>query len=116
MTRRPPRSTRTDTLLPYTTLFRSPAERPHADVGRVGFVAIEDSGPRARLAVFEVDGAEHPERRSFREAGAHAAAAREQVDDGPSAVGFRRPRVHECFTRTRAWSSVANPWHSPVRI
>src|SRR3546814_10221283 len=24
MTRRPPRSTRTDTLLPYTTLFRSP--------------------------------------------------------------------------------------------
>src|SRR3546814_12892149 len=25
MVRRPPRSTRTDTLLPYTTLFRSPA-------------------------------------------------------------------------------------------
>src|SRR3546814_2558940 len=30
MKRRPPRSTRTDTLFPYTTLFRSPArdERP----------------------------------------------------------------------------------------
>src|SRR3546814_4476543 len=27
MIRRPPRSTRTDTLLPYTTLFRSPTER-----------------------------------------------------------------------------------------
>src|SRR3546814_21158398 len=27
MIRRPPRSTRTDTLFPYTTLFRSPAER-----------------------------------------------------------------------------------------
>src|SRR3546814_11263501 len=27
MIRRPPRSTRTDTLVPYTTLFRSPAER-----------------------------------------------------------------------------------------
>src|SRR3546814_14631878 len=26
MIRRPPRSTRTDTLVPYTTLFRSPAE------------------------------------------------------------------------------------------
>src|SRR3546814_12857673 len=26
MFRRPPRSTRTDTLFPYTTLFRSPAE------------------------------------------------------------------------------------------
>src|SRR3546814_8143138 len=27
MIRRPPRSTRTDTLFPYTTLFRSPDER-----------------------------------------------------------------------------------------
>src|SRR3546814_2003749 len=27
MIRRPPRSTRTDTLFPYTTLFRSPASR-----------------------------------------------------------------------------------------
>src|SRR3546814_20012872 len=27
MIRRPPRSTRTDTLLPYTTLFRSPGHR-----------------------------------------------------------------------------------------
>src|SRR3546814_5328217 len=27
MRRRPPRSTRTDTLFPYTTLFRSPASR-----------------------------------------------------------------------------------------
>src|SRR3546814_1061946 len=28
MIRRPPRSTRTDTLFPYTTLFRSPGGRP----------------------------------------------------------------------------------------
>src|SRR3546814_5599262 len=28
MTRRPPRSTRTDTLFPYTTLFRSKGHRP----------------------------------------------------------------------------------------
>src|SRR3546814_5815899 len=28
MIRRPPRSTRTDTLFPYTTLFRSPAASP----------------------------------------------------------------------------------------
>src|SRR3546814_2282150 len=33
MIRRPPRSTRTDTLFPYTTLFRSPARR---DAGRGG--------------------------------------------------------------------------------
>src|SRR3546814_14973585 len=30
MIRRPPRSTRTDTLFPYTTLFRSRAEREEA--------------------------------------------------------------------------------------
>src|SRR3546814_5677075 len=35
MIRRPPRSTRTDPLFPYTTLFRSDAEgEPTADVGR----------------------------------------------------------------------------------
>src|SRR3546814_16527857 len=32
MIRRPPRSTRTDTLFPYTTLFRAPFQhRPHAE-------------------------------------------------------------------------------------
>src|SRR3546814_2001630 len=36
MIRRPPRSTRTDTLFPYTTLFRSRAERVEA------LVAIRD--------------------------------------------------------------------------
>src|SRR3546814_1556190 len=30
MIRRPPRSTRTDTLFPYTTLFRSPRPGQHA--------------------------------------------------------------------------------------
>src|SRR3546814_17201692 len=33
MIRRPPRSTRTDTLFPYTTLFRSILMRPHPDGG-----------------------------------------------------------------------------------
>src|SRR3546814_12420092 len=32
MIRRPPRSTRTDTLFPYTTLFRSVRPRPDAEV------------------------------------------------------------------------------------
>src|SRR3546814_14033956 len=40
MIRRPPRSTRTDTLFPYTTLFRSdriePAVLPAVILGRVG--------------------------------------------------------------------------------
>src|SRR3546814_8455746 len=32
MIRRPPRSTRTDTLFPYTTLFRSPGRQPWCGV------------------------------------------------------------------------------------
>src|SRR3546814_10095298 len=32
MIRRPPRSTRTDTLFPYTTLFRSPWTTPEAEM------------------------------------------------------------------------------------
>src|SRR3546814_9619541 len=34
MIRRPPRSTRTDTLFPYTTLFRSPASGFPCEAGR----------------------------------------------------------------------------------
>src|SRR3546814_15887932 len=34
MIRRPPRSTRTDTLFPYTTLFRSSAARPRSGAAR----------------------------------------------------------------------------------
>src|SRR3546814_12874663 len=35
MIRRPPRSTRTDTLFPYTTLFRSALARPHPPFGHL---------------------------------------------------------------------------------
>src|SRR3546814_1110857 len=45
MIRRPPRSTRTDTLFPYTTLFRSPEpDRPQTD-DQPAFLP-----PRARAA------------------------------------------------------------------
>src|SRR3546814_7953981 len=41
MIRRPPRSTRTDTLFPYTTLFRSPGGGRHP-AGRPAF--LDDAG------------------------------------------------------------------------
>src|SRR3546814_2507276 len=47
MRRRPPRSTRTDTLFPYTTLFRSPhatsQERARAALGQDGVVPTSSS-------------------------------------------------------------------------
>src|SRR3546814_1645120 len=55
MIRRPPRSTRTDTLLPYTTLFRSQTEMARLVViGR-----LEQRPARAKRAVeIELDAAE----------------------------------------------------------
>src|SRR3546814_20957598 len=54
MIRRPPRSTRTDTLFPYTTLFRSPAQSSLRDL----ISAIEDAKTAARIpfAVLKLDG------------------------------------------------------------
>src|SRR3546814_19534377 len=47
MIRRPPRSTRTDTLFPYTTLFRSRIERSGAPPSHImGTIHIAD--PRVR--------------------------------------------------------------------
>src|SRR3546814_18051678 len=69
MIRRPPRSTRTDTLFPYTTLFRSPAlgggdrqrqqQQPCAeadgDVGALGDL-LEDLRPVAAQVEHQVGG------------------------------------------------------------
>src|SRR3546814_3497005 len=59
MIRRPPRSTRTDTLFPYTTLFRSGDKQglvahriEHA--GNVGLVVIEGGGDLFRVDAGDV--------------------------------------------------------------
>src|SRR3546814_8330197 len=63
MIRRPPRSTRTDTLFPYTTLFRSRHHRPPV--------------------------ADHPPRRESR---ARRPLRRRQIDAGEPAAALLRPR------------------------
>src|SRR3546814_11099955 len=55
MIRRPPRSTRTDTVFPYTTLFRSVRRL----VRVVGVVQIELGVPPGRVVLVE-DGGVHP--------------------------------------------------------
>src|SRR3546814_15009961 len=51
MLRRPPRSTRTDTLFPYTTLFRSPLAASEASPSARGRDArLRDGGSPARLS------------------------------------------------------------------
>src|SRR3546814_12813608 len=49
MIRRPPRSTRTDTLFPYTTLFRSQPGRNFGAAG-VGLAAVGEHVEVARIA------------------------------------------------------------------
>src|SRR3546814_11277710 len=44
MIRRPPRSTRTDTLFPYTTLFRSPGNAGIANHGECVALNVADHG------------------------------------------------------------------------
>src|SRR3546814_8097456 len=55
MIRRPPRSTRTDTLFPYTTLFRSsPVRYRGVHVGEVLSVDLDPDRPTAIRVTLEV--------------------------------------------------------------
>src|SRR3546814_2691224 len=51
MIRRPPRSTRTDTLFPYTTLFRSIAEGLGARMDEIGTLVTREAGMPKWLSV-----------------------------------------------------------------
>src|SRR3546814_7753319 len=74
MIRRPPRSTRTDTLFPYTTLFRSaPAHRSAAGTEHPG--RVPGAGRPAEPASLDKHG-QQPSGRQADAAGAGAAAAR----------------------------------------
>src|SRR3546814_6303420 len=88
MIRRPPRSTRTDTLFPYTTLFRSLVDqvgwREHQ--GAAVAFGVEhggrgDADGRLAAAALAID-----ERGAF-------AAIDPQLGDGEEQVGFRREQV-----------------------
>src|SRR3546814_3736169 len=85
MIRRPPRSTRTDTLFPYTTLFRSALDHER-DVGNAGSRADHRLRPEQLRA-------EHPHRRAHppeREP-ANPAAPERSADVGEPG---QEPRAH----------------------
>src|SRR3546814_3316501 len=83
MIRRPPRSTRTDTLFPYTTLFRSPALVLDAVVGLVLELVARAAGAGAlRAASLDHEIRDHPV-----EAQAVVEAAPGQVDEADHGQG-----------------------------
>src|SRR3546814_275773 len=85
MIRRPPRSTRTDTLFPYTTLFRSQFDRP---VGRAEPCHRLDHDPLFRLAIGARDPALVLDRRDGDDFGPGMALDRmeQEFDPGRAAV------------------------------
>src|SRR3546814_3187480 len=99
MIRRPPRSTRTDTLFPYTTLFRSYADRrpdlragPAAGAGRRHGEARRPAGLRGLLAAARGRTAAHPRLGDFRRSrGAPAADSRRASRPHRGADAGRRP-------------------------
>src|SRR3546814_1749386 len=66
MIRRPPRSTRTDTLFPYTTLFRSTLAKANGakwDAARKSWYAPEGADPE-KLARWKIDNQPRQQERS----------------------------------------------------
>src|SRR3546814_16023484 len=97
MRRRPPRSTRTDTLFPYTTLFRSRA------AARIG-AAIEGEGLAARCAPRRAEEAELAPTR--------AAKAVIGLDHRPAAGAARRQRQPQSPAETARYPHQAP--HAPL--
>src|SRR3546814_6620385 len=85
MIRRPPRSTRTDTLFPYTTLFRSAAEQEQRDGQlRAAAIGAVDGG--------EDDGADGPRPKGEREDGEGPERAGERVEVRKDELGKHQHR------------------------
>src|SRR3546814_1966213 len=99
MIRRPPRSTRTDTLFPYTTLFRSPDDlRRDRDFSRDALCAVPHVSPVARrlsLVAVRIARARDiaPLFQPVRGDRIHAAAARAR-DERLGAKGCNRSEEH----------------------
>src|SRR3546814_18104179 len=78
MIRRPPRSTRTDTLFPYTTLFRSQAIITHAEAEARALLAKAEADAddlMTRRAAMAEDKIAAAERQAVADVRAHAAEA-----------------------------------------
>src|SRR3546814_693159 len=93
MIRRPPRSTRTDTLFPYTTLFRSPStdqlKATRASLAAVTLISAPSPGARVRRVV------------SLRTTVAFGVAG------GAGAAAGPLPPLAACATATRTCSADA---------
>src|SRR3546814_20850988 len=99
MIRRPPRSTRTDTLFPYTTLFRSHAFPPAGCVQRA--VAVASGGGDQSVSAWII----------WAPRTAHAASRLRLCGENRSVVGYHRLRGVECRDPIRVGAGLRHrPW------
>src|SRR3546814_7054373 len=95
MLRRPPRSTRTDTLFPYTTLFRSGQQQTHAD--RRGLHVEEpgddDSGIRCKRG--------HADLRRRRRSEEHTSELQSLMRNSYAVFCLKTKRQHNTTQRTQ---------------
>src|SRR3546814_17809878 len=112
MIRRPPRSTRTDTLFPYTTLFRSVVEHE-----RMGHVRAFGDGTRRRpletksAEAFECGG-EDPLAHLLPPLGLAFRPARH----GGPLTGMAFPDPKHCRTARPEWSRVGKEFVIPITL
>src|SRR3546814_5084081 len=103
MIRRPPRSTRTDTLFPYTTLFRSPLERRTDDLfvelGRDVDATVGDADVVRRWGCQAFDASFGRDARRGRVDGDRGIVVHPQYAPG---VDRRTETAHEATGRRRA--------------
>src|SRR3546814_15542744 len=90
---RPPRSTRTDTLFPYTTLFRSAGPGRLRIGGTDAAEGVEDDGAKGRVA--DVAG----QQRIAARQGAARGKAVEDARDLPDRKSTRLNSSHSCASR-----------------
>src|SRR3546814_16141684 len=122
MIRRPPRSTRTDTLFPYTTLFRSQPElaarrMDAAVVFREYRNAVEEDrlhrvlpGPQRQREIAERPeiGVQH-QRRTFVERGAHAKASCHDVTSDNMGQSTAAPAARKSVGKGKSGAGRVDP-------
>src|SRR3546814_17059711 len=110
MIRRPPRSTRTDTLFPYATLCRSPVSEVETArlEARVPVNVYEQMQRAARLRGLTLTGyliatAGEDARRQVEEADVLRLAAEEQVRFAQELIDQPPPKIGRASCRERVW-------------
>src|SRR3546814_4282610 len=106
MIRRPPRSTRTDTLFPYTTLFRS--HQPHADHEQRREQEEEEGGRRDHRQKVAPRNHDHGAQERGHSANSPMASARASASKPAST--WRTIWTKASWSAGRAIDRPATPW------